>query len=138
MIGGYIAQSTKLLLALASTAILGSESHRSHDHILLSDGSRLTDCLLYDTDRIENDASNNSSVGAGIRCRGKVFTGPLPSNDRRDTHTYRLMGGIYAIRRCDGLRCAMTYIPNFIKIGSGIQKLKGGIQRERGFPKQGK
>jgi hypothetical protein len=31
---------TKLLLALASTAILASQSHGSQDHILLSDGSR--------------------------------------------------------------------------------------------------
>jgi hypothetical protein len=31
--------TAKLLLALASTVILGSESHRTHDHILLSDGS---------------------------------------------------------------------------------------------------
>jgi hypothetical protein len=32
-------QSSKLLLALASTVILGSESHGSHDHILLCDDS---------------------------------------------------------------------------------------------------
>jgi hypothetical protein len=31
--------TAKLLLALASTVILGSESHRTHGHILLSDGS---------------------------------------------------------------------------------------------------
>jgi hypothetical protein len=31
--------TAKLLLALASTAIMGSESHGAHDHILLSDGS---------------------------------------------------------------------------------------------------
>jgi hypothetical protein len=31
--------TVKLLLALASTVILGSESHETHDHILLSDGS---------------------------------------------------------------------------------------------------
>jgi hypothetical protein len=29
----------KLLLSLASTVIVGSESHGTHDHILLSDGS---------------------------------------------------------------------------------------------------
>jgi hypothetical protein len=38
-IGGYSVQSSKLLVALASTVILGSESHGTHDHILLSDGS---------------------------------------------------------------------------------------------------
>jgi hypothetical protein len=32
-------QSSKLLLAIASTGIHGSESHGTHDHILLSDGS---------------------------------------------------------------------------------------------------
>jgi hypothetical protein len=31
--------TAKLLLALASTAIIGFESHGTHDHILLSDGS---------------------------------------------------------------------------------------------------
>jgi hypothetical protein len=31
--------TAKLLLALASTVILGSESHGTHDYILLSDGS---------------------------------------------------------------------------------------------------
>jgi hypothetical protein len=31
--------TAKLLLALASTVILGSESHGTHYHILLSDGS---------------------------------------------------------------------------------------------------
>jgi hypothetical protein len=30
---------SKLLLALASTVILGSDSHGTHDHILLPDGS---------------------------------------------------------------------------------------------------
>jgi hypothetical protein len=32
-------QPIKLLLALASTLIRGSESHGTHDHVLLSDGS---------------------------------------------------------------------------------------------------
>jgi hypothetical protein len=36
----------------------------------------------YDTDRIEYDAPNNSSVVACFRCRGNVFTEPLPSNER--------------------------------------------------------
>jgi predicted phosphatase len=42
-----------------------------------------------------------------IRCSGNVFTEPLPTNDReihiRDRH--RLMGGIYEVRRWDGLKC---------------------------------
>jgi hypothetical protein len=29
----------------------------------------------------------------------------------------------------DGLRCNNIHIPSFIKIGSGIQKLTGGIHR---------
>jgi hypothetical protein len=37
-IRGYTVQSGKLLLALASTVILGSESHGTPDHILLPDG----------------------------------------------------------------------------------------------------
>jgi hypothetical protein len=41
--------------------------------------------ILYDTDRIENDASNNSIV-AGIGCHGNVSTEPLHSNYMRDTH----------------------------------------------------
>jgi hypothetical protein len=36
------------------------------------------------------------------------------------------MGGIYEVRHGDGLRCHDIRIPNFIKIGSGIQKLVGG------------
>jgi hypothetical protein len=41
-----------------------------------------------------------------IRCRGKVFTEPLPTNDRRiHIQTHRLMGGIYEIFCWDGLRC---------------------------------
>jgi hypothetical protein len=31
--------SAKFLLVLASVVVLGSESHGTHDHILLSDGS---------------------------------------------------------------------------------------------------
>jgi hypothetical protein len=34
-----VVQSSKLLLVFASTVILGSGSHGTHDHILLSDGS---------------------------------------------------------------------------------------------------
>jgi hypothetical protein len=36
------------------------------------------------------------------------------------------MGGIYELRRRDGLKCAMIYIPSFMKIVRGIQKLTGG------------
>jgi hypothetical protein len=41
------------------------------------------------------------------------------------------MGGImkYAVEMGAGV---MTYIPSFMKIGSGIQKLTGGIHRQHG------
>jgi hypothetical protein len=45
-----------------------------------------------------------------ILCRGNVFTGPLPSNDRGiHIQIHRLMGGIYEVRRSDGLRCHDTH-----------------------------
>jgi hypothetical protein len=46
--------------------------------------------ISYDTDHTGNDASNNSSVAACVdRCRGNVFTEPLPSN----------YGGIHILMR---------------------------------------
>jgi hypothetical protein len=60
--------------------------------------------LWYDTDRMER--VQQFYVCACIRCRGDVFTEPLPSNDKRiQMETHRLMGGIYELRRWDGLRC---------------------------------
>jgi hypothetical protein len=60
--------SARFLLALAITMILGSESHGTYDHILLSDssGSLQTLCaglLLYSfrMDLIGNTTSNSSS-----------------------------------------------------------------------------
>jgi hypothetical protein len=44
----------------------------------------------YDTDRIENDVSNDSIFARGILCRGNVFTEPLPSNDREGIHIYEI------------------------------------------------
>jgi hypothetical protein len=41
----------KLLLALASTAILGSEAHGTHDHILLSEGSGILQTTLSTNQR---------------------------------------------------------------------------------------
>jgi hypothetical protein len=38
--------TAKLLLALARTVILGSESHGTHDHILLTDGSRILEVVI--------------------------------------------------------------------------------------------
>jgi hypothetical protein len=73
-----------------------------------------------------------------IRYRGKVSTEPLPSNDKgifteplpsnnRGIHiqTHRLMGGNFNLAVEMG-SSATIYVPGFIKIGSGIQKLTGG------------
>jgi hypothetical protein len=60
---------------------------------------------------------------------GIHLTQHLPSNDRRDTYIdNRLMGVImkYAVEMGSG---AMICIPSFIKIGSDVQKLIGGIHR---------
>jgi hypothetical protein len=53
---------------------------------------------------------------------GMHFTEPLPSNDVRDTETE---GGIYEVAVGMGSG-VMMYIPNFIKLGSGIQNLMMG------------
>jgi hypothetical protein len=94
--------SSKLLLALASTAILGSESHGTHDHILLSDGSgrlQVTNRFetaatglgssLYDlgADPIENTVSKSFSIVASrVRCRrnrlSRIVNRQLPRSGR--------------------------------------------------------
>jgi hypothetical protein len=75
--------------------------------------------LWYDVDRIKNYASNSSCI-ACICCRGNG----LLSLARicRDTHadTDWLKGFMYTIKMGSG---TMIYVPSFIKIGSGIQKL---------------
>jgi hypothetical protein len=96
----------------------------------------------YDTGRIENEASEQFFYcWMCIRCRGKVFTEPLPNNDREnfteplpsnDRGTYidtNWREGFmkYADEMVSG---AMIYIPSFIKIGSAIQKLTGGIHTD--------
>jgi hypothetical protein len=66
-----------------------------------------------------------------IRCRGNVFTQPLPSNGKGiHIEIHRLMGDIYEVRRWDGSRC--PDVPGFIKLGSVIQKLVGGTHRQHG------
>jgi hypothetical protein len=52
-----------------------------------------------DVDGTENDAPNDSSIVACIRCNSNVFT----------ERTHRLMGGISEVRRWDGLRCHDIY-----------------------------
>jgi hypothetical protein len=49
----------------------------------------------YHTDRIENEASNNSSIVAVYLLPRQVFAKPLSSNDREiHVQTHRLVGGI--------------------------------------------
>jgi hypothetical protein len=47
-----------------------------------------------------------------------VFTEPLPSNDRENKHADTQTDDAVGMGSS-----AMIYIPSFIKIGSGIQKL---------------
>jgi hypothetical protein len=57
----------KLLLALASTVIFGSKSHRNHGHILLSDGSEslqnpISSYLRANTLRLHDNAHQVNAV----------------------------------------------------------------------------
>jgi hypothetical protein len=54
-----------------------------------------------------------------------VFTKSLPSNDKGDTQTHKLVGWIYKYAVEMG-SSATIYIPSFIKTDSGIQKLIAG------------
>jgi hypothetical protein len=77
---------------------------------------RHTHRLCFDTARI------NSSIVVCVFCAAVTF---LPSCclARREGNTceHRLTGGIYVLRRWDGLRCRdIRYIPNFIKTDSAI------------------
>jgi hypothetical protein len=63
---GWLA--AKLLLALASTAILGSESHRTHDHILLS-------LLLMVKVKVTLQATISQSVSPGFEPHLGLMTG---------------------------------------------------------------
>jgi hypothetical protein len=66
-----------------------------------------------------------------IICGGKVFIEQLPCNNTEmHIETHRLMEGFmkYAVEMGSG---AMIYIPSFINIGSGIQKLMGGGYTEK-------
>jgi hypothetical protein len=93
---------------------------------------RSSTCLWYDTDRIEDDASNNSSIAALVFIAAVTFLrsrGLAKMGDTRiDTDWWE--GFImYAIEIGSG---AMICIPSFIKIGSGIQKLiMGDTQTHR-------
>jgi hypothetical protein len=62
-------------------------------------------------------------------CRGNVFIELLPSNHAEvDTHTDWCEGFVkYAVGTVSG---ATIYIQIYINIGSGIQKLMGGVRRQ--------
>jgi hypothetical protein len=88
--------------------------------------------LWYDMDRTENEASNYSSVVACIRCGVNVFTEPLPSNDRRDTHTDTGRWEGFMKHAVEMDPSAKINISHFIKTGSGTEKLTGrNTQRAR-------
>jgi hypothetical protein len=102
--------------------ILCSELRGTHDHILLSHGSRslpdsdakkknlrgrgnvfivtrgrYTDCPLKRHELIEHDAPNISSNVAFILCRGNVFIEPFPSTEWRNTLNWAV-----ALQRWEG------------------------------------
>jgi hypothetical protein len=78
---------------------------------------------------MKNDVPNNSCIVTCIRCRVNVSTQPLPSTECRDTHTdAHTDERIYELRVEMG-SVAVIYVPSFIKIGSGIQKLVDGIHK---------
>jgi hypothetical protein len=89
--------------------------------------------LWCDTDRIENDASNNSTVGSVLvavvtcllsRCLATIG----------DTHTDRLMGGVYEVRHWDGLRCHDIHTKFFLwrLVQSFISKGHAQTHRKEG------
>jgi hypothetical protein len=60
-----------------------------------------------------------------------IFTEPLLSNDKEiniQTQTDWSDSFNYAVEMGSG---AVMYVPSFIKIGSGIQKLIGGVHRQQ-------
>jgi hypothetical protein len=86
--------------------------------------------VWYDTGHIENNESNNSYIVACVFVTAVKF---LPSRCLATIrgHTYRHTDwweGYFNYAVVKGSR-AMIYVPSFINIGSGIQKLKGGLHR---------
>jgi hypothetical protein len=66
----------------------------------------ITYILRFDMDRVDNDTSNNSSIVACVLVAAVTFLpNPCLAMIRVYTQTHRLMGGIYEVRRLDGLRC---------------------------------
>jgi hypothetical protein len=67
--------TAKLLLGLASTVILGSESHRTHDQILLPDGSGSLQTLLS-LYSLGSDSKGNDSSYCCLPSRYQVTSTP--------------------------------------------------------------
>jgi hypothetical protein len=83
-------------------------------------------------DCIENDSPNNSSIALCVLVAVVMFLpNSSPAAIRGYAYRQRLMGEFmkYVVETGSG---AIIYIPSFIKIGAGIQKLiKGGAQTYR-------
>jgi hypothetical protein len=61
-----------------------------------------------------------------VYCRWNLYTEPLPINERRDEHRDTQTDGRRFMKYgVETGSVVMTYIPSFIKVGSGIRKLKG-------------
>jgi hypothetical protein len=60
--------------------------------------------------------ADTSFIVACIYCRGNMFTKPLPSNDREDTHTYTDWWEVFMKHANEKGSGAIIYIPSFIKI----------------------
>jgi hypothetical protein len=64
--------TAKLLLTLGSTVILGSESHGTHGHILLSDGSGILQLTPQSQSHVTTD---DQSVSPGFKAHLGFMTG---------------------------------------------------------------
>jgi hypothetical protein len=75
---------------------------------------------------IKYGASNNSSMVTCVRCRGNVFTKPLPSNDKEHIHTDTDWWEGFTKYAVEMGSSATICVPSFIKIVSDIRKLMQG------------
>jgi hypothetical protein len=71
-----------------------------------------------------------------VPCIGAVTCIPSRWLSTKGRYTYTQTDGIYEVCYWDGIRChdirVYSYIPSFVKIGSGIQKLIHGHHRRNG------
>jgi hypothetical protein len=102
--------------------------------------------LSFDTKQVAQKTTPPTSplllcvyVAAGTclpsRClaikRGIHFTEPLHINDRRDTHTDRLMGGIYEVGRWDGHSCHDIHVKFYKDWFRHSEVNRGDTQKHR-------